>query len=1025
MFLEQRRFMSRVKVSLNGTWQFVPDPKDQFRADSLPEQMSDIQVPGSWEGQFPAEAGVFGRAWYRRTVEVPPDWQGRAVFLRFGAVNYYCQVWVNGSFVGDHEGGYTPFHFRIDPHLDGRGVVDVVVKVVHPAHATPSYPEFSYQEIAGTLHDMFGYSIGEIPLGKQNWYGSVSGIWQDVYLEAVHATFFTHLLVTPDVDASQALVRIGLHDPPLNASNLFLHYTVLDQTGKPVGERRQVPLSVALGESHSPDRAMQSPFVELPIADLRLWGLEDPHLYQLQVSLEEGGQERDTLTTRFGMRKVGIKHNRIYLNDEPVYIIGALDQDFYPETSYTPPSEEFLRDQVHKAKQMGLNLLRCHIKVPDPRYLDVADEMGILVWQELPNWLRLTEESGARGRETMTRMIERDFNHPSTIIWTIINESWGADLVGKEYDRRWLKQMYHYVKRLDPTRLVVDNSPCNMPIHGRNFHLRTDIEDFHIYFQIPDHWHKWKRWVKDFSQHPSWTFSPHGDAERTGEEPLMCSEFGNWGLPTLKDLISDYGEEPSWFRTGVDITIPHGVQRRFNRFHLDEIFGSYDQFAIATQWQQYFALKYQIEEMRKYPSLIGYVITEFTDLHWEANGLLNIWRKPKVFHHYLQQFQEQDIVLADWNRINYWEGDLCRVGVVVSHWSREEIQGCTVDWNISELGVSGTITDVHCERADSREVGTVSFVVPPIETSLRCRLHLRLRDASGRILARNNQYLSFFPVAYRKPPLGNEPVWVHDPLELWDVEEKMSDAGYQVVSSPQPDAQGGVPRFAVAARLDAEVVRFLEAGGSVLFLPRSPGDIEAIAGNRTSIRVRDRRARIDERTKEKNPWEGDWISNFTWCKHDALFQQIPRMIDSPFAGEIMDMQYYNVLPNQVLMGWSQEKEFSDILCGMVVGWVHAPVSVLAQCKWGAGKLLVSTLRLESTYGDDPVATILMNNMLNYMAGSRFRPQKEALAPPRKTSRTEALTASTTIEPVEVTHPGDVADILEDEIGEPAATAGGE
>src|SRR5205085_1716709 len=152
-------------------------------------------------------------------------------------------------------------------------------------------------------------------------------------------------------------------------------------------------------------------------------------------------------------------------------------------------------------------------------------------------WMRLTDQAAARGRETLTRMIERDFNHPSVVIWTIINESWGVDLVNREFDRRWLKQMYHYVKDTDATRLVVDNSPCNMP-QGRNFHLRTDIEDFHIYFAIPDHYHKWASWVKDFSTHPSWTFSYYGDAERTGEEPLVVSEFGSWGLPTLKDLLT-------------------------------------------------------------------------------------------------------------------------------------------------------------------------------------------------------------------------------------------------------------------------------------------------------------------------------------------------------------------------------------------------------------------------------------------------------------------------------------------------------
>jgi len=1020
--------MTRVKLALNGPWEFVPDPKEQFRPDGLPAKMEEIQVPGSWEAQFPAQAGVFGRGWYRRRARVPPEWRDRTVTLHFGAVNYYCQVWVNGHFAGDHEGGYTPFHFRVDRFMGERPELEIVVKVVNAAHATPSFPEFSYQEIAGTLKDMFGVSISEVPLGKQNWYGSVSGIWQDVYLLAVSPTHFTQVLITPDVDHSRALVRVGLHEPPLEAPGMCLEYRILDADGKVAGQRERVPLSEALGESPSPGRAVQSPFVEIPIENPRLWNLSDPHLYRLEVRLMNEG-EKDDLSTAFGMRKVSVDRNRIELNDAPIFIIAALDQDFYPETGYTPPSKEFLEDQVEKAKHMGLNLLRCHIKVPDPRYLEVADEKGILVWEELPNWLRLTEESAARGRETITRMIERDFNHPSTIIWTIINESWGADLLRKAWDRRWLKQMYYYVKRLDPTRLVVDNSPCNMP-KGRNFHLRTDIEDFHIYFQIPDHLHKWNHWVKDFATHPSWTFSHHGDAERTGEEALMVSEFGNWGLPTLKDLLTEYGEEPTWFRTGVDITIPRGVQRRFERLHLDEIFGSYDQFAIATQWQQYFALKHQVEEMRKYASIAGYCITEFTDLFWEANGLLNIWRRPKVFYHYLQQFQQQDVLLANWSRLNYWEGDLCVVPVVLSHWSALDVSGWTIEWNISELGVSGTIADVSLACAESREIGSVSFVVPSLTEAVRTRLHLRLRDREGRIAAKSIQYLSFFPSAYRKPAKLTGPIWFHDPNNLWEMEEHLSESGYSIVPSPKsqapspksqaPSPESGVPspksqvdpgpetldlkpetldlepetldlkpgtvnlepRLAVVTRLDEEVVRFLEEGGSVLFLARSPDDVSREITQQTGIRVRDRRVRIDEKTTEKNPWEGDWVSNFSWIKQEPVFERIPRANETPLSGDLMDMQYYRVIPNQVLLGWSQERENPDVHSGMVVGWVHAPVTLMAQCRWGKGKLLATTLKLESGFGDDPVATVLVHNLLGYMASHRFRPQKDAMAPRR-------------------------------------------
>jgi hypothetical protein len=673
------------------------------------------------------------------------------------------------------------------------------------------------------------------------------------------------------------------------------------------------------------------------------------------------------------MRQIEARENRIFLNGRPIYIIGALDQDFYPETGYTPPDDEFLEDQIRKARHMGLNMLRCHIKVPDPRYLDAADRLGILVWEELPNWTRLTEQAAARGRETLTRMIERDYNHPSVVIWTIINESWGADLVGREEDRRWLKEMYHYTREIDPTRLVVDNSPCNTP-HGRNFHLRTDIEDFHIYFAIPDHYERWSSWVQEFAAHPSWTFSYHGDAERTGEEPLMVSEFGNWGLPTLKDMLTEYGVEPSWFRTGNEETQPRGVQRRFTRYHLDEIFGSYDQFAILTQWHQYHALKYQIEEMRKYPSIVGYVITEFTDLHWEVNGLLNIWRRPKVFYNHLAQFQAQDVLFAAWQRLNFWEGDLCTVDVFVSHFGDGDMQGYAIEWNISDLGVAGSIPGVGVDRHDARKVGAVSFVVPPLTHSLRCRLHLRLKDPSGRIVARNQQILSFFPNALFRSTKPDVPLWIHDPEGKWNLETRLLEAGYRSRSSPGNDEDRA--RFAVVTRIDTEVARFLAEGGAALFLIHSAESISPEVPEREAIKIRDRRARIEKNTWEKNPWEGDWVTNYNWLKHGALFEGVPRAVESPLEGEVMDFQYYKVIPDHVLLGWSPDRDFEEIYSGMVVGWVHSPASLVAQCRWGQGKLLATTLKLEESFGDDPVATILLQNLIRYLMSPRFKPEKE-------------------------------------------------
>ena len=131
----------------------------------------------------------------------------------------------------------------------------------------------------------------------------------------------------------------------------------------------------------------------------------------------------------------------------------------------------------------------------------------------------------------------------------------------------------------------------------------------------------------------AWLYSPYGDAVITGREPLMCSEFGNWGLPYPRTCGRQDGEEPWWFETGHDwgegVMYAHGVENRFSDWSLDRVFGDLRRFVIDGQWQQFRALKYEIESMRRKPSLAGYVITELHDCHWESNGLLDMRRNPR------------------------------------------------------------------------------------------------------------------------------------------------------------------------------------------------------------------------------------------------------------------------------------------------------------------------------------------------------------------------------------------------------------
>ncbi len=462
---------------------------------------------------------------------------------------------------------------------------------------------------------------------------------------------------------------------------------VLDPNGKSVWKSAH---DVAGGEA--------SAKLSGQIHDPLLWSTAFPNLYELRVSLGSG----DSVRCRFGFRSFGTSDGKFYLDGKLIYLRGALDQDFFPDTIYTPPSLDYLRDEMRKAKALGLNLLRCHIKVPDPRYLEAADETGMLIWYEIPNWDKLTANSQRRAMETLHGMVERDANHPSIVIVSIINESWGADLK-EPADRAWLKSAYQQAKTFVPW-LVVDNSAC-----CDNFHMATDIADFHQYAAIPDYASNFDRLVDDQAQRPGWLFSPYGDAAPRGDEPLMLSEFGNWGLPQVPE------EKPWWFDRkfgGSELTQPAGLEQRFNDYQYNSLFPSLKALSDATEWREFDDLKYEISALRAHPEIQGYVITEFTDVNWEANGLLDMWRHPKAFGEALNRLQQDDLLILRADQRNYKMGEPVAADVYISHYGPGDLAGAKVDWQVEGTALAGSLPVAALPSEDAAKVGTIRFPAP-------------------------------------------------------------------------------------------------------------------------------------------------------------------------------------------------------------------------------------------------------------------------------------------------------------------------
>ena len=925
--------MNRQRTNLDGEWEFFLDPSQSLTVETLREEDGrKIRVPGPWQAQFDDLRDYSGVAWYRRAFELAEEAEACYV-LHFGAVDYFATVWLNGQQIGEHEGGYLPFELEVTPTLRRDSPNELVLRVIDPGNDADFPPEFTF---------------AEIPHGKQSWYGPIGGIWQSVYLERRASTYLTRLRVTPDVPGEQVRVDVALNRPADRPQALWLN--VID----PRGQSRRHRFVLAAG--HDVEQ------LTIPVSEPMLWDTTTPNLYELQALLLDGSDDRaeplDQLGTRFGMRTIATSSTgHLLLNGRVLYLRGALDQDYYPDLIYTPFSDAELEEQFAKAKHMGLNCLRTHIKITDPRYYDAADRMGLLIWTELPNWQELTESAKRRAKETLFGMVERDWNHPSIIIWTIVNENWGVDLAVNAGHRAWLADMYSELKALDPYRLVVGNSPC-----FTNFHVVTDIEDFHNYYAMPDHYRKWKEWVQTFASRPPWTFAhvyesieswreyirdpwnpiprqPAPEVRRRGSEPMVVSEFGNWGLPDVGKLRECYGgREPWWFETGIEwgdgVVYPHGIEQRYKAFHLDKVFPTLSDLSAASQRMQFTALKYQIEQMRRHPTIVGYVITEFTDVHWESNGLLDMCRNPKTFYDVIGQVNSPDaIVPTDWERIAFWERERCEVRLALSHFSSADLRNSRLEWQLDQWPeIRGTFEPVNPERAQLTSIGTAVFEVPLLDHPTRARLEMRLLNAGGELVTHNHHELYFFPRLEKPSP----DLRISVP-GLPRLSARLAGMGYELVDETLAD-------LVIVERMTDELRWYVQNGGRVLWLAEQPESQQAHLG---SISIAQRQGRS---------WQGDWASSMSWIRQDKMFGDIP-------TGGTVDFAFADLTPETVIVGLTPRDFAANVHSGLFVGWLHHVVALVAERPIDRGRLMICTYAVRDHLGTHPVASIMMRDMI--------------------------------------------------------------
>lgn len=572
------QFVRRDWLNLNGTWQFETDQGDS----GLERGLLDRDLTGEILVPFAPESGLSGvgdtdfleAVWYRRRFTPPAAWAGRTVLLHFGAVDHDTTVWVDGTEVVRHRGGFTPFTADLGELAPAGREVEITVRARDPKSGPQARGK---QAVRYANHDCN--------------YTRTTGIWQTVWAEPVPDIHLRRPRITPDLAGSAFGLELPLSG---NRAGHRVRAVLSDDAGEVCRAEVRADLDLA-------------PRLHLPLPDgrRREWSPEDPFLYGLRLELlDAGGEVTDTVESYAGLRAVAVQGRTVLLNGRPRFQRLVLDQGWYPDGLMTAPSDEALVRDIELAMEAGFNGARLHQKVFEERFLHHADRLGYLVWGEFGDWgCEVGGSSGDNQRPDASYVaqwleaVERDYSHPSIVGWCPLNETYQ-----KLHDRITplddvTRAMFLATKAMDTTRPVIDASGYSHRV------LETDVYDSHTYEQDPA---VFRRLVSGLAQGEPFVNTHENGAAYSQAyrgQPYFVSEFGGiWWDP-----------EAAAGQSGSDRTVSWGYGDRVrteDEFH--------ERFAGLTG------------VLLEDPEMFGYCYTQLTDVFQEQNGVYRFDRGTKL-----------------------------------------------------------------------------------------------------------------------------------------------------------------------------------------------------------------------------------------------------------------------------------------------------------------------------------------------------------------------------------------------------------
>ncbi len=537
--------------SLNGEWEFGFGEKENYDYK--------INVPFSyqWEASGINDKSVHETVWYKRAFEIDKENKGMSALLCFNASDYETDVWVNGKHVIKHVGGFTPFKADITKYIkDGQN--EIVVRCIDTLETA-------------------------VPRGKQSWTGEQfscfyypnTGIWGSVWIEFFGDDCIENYSLQSDIDNRIVYGYIETLHAKADEAEIVLTFkdkVIKKQRISLDGKRTDYSISLA-------NKAFE--FGEM------LWWVNSPNLIYVDYILFKNGKAVDKAHSRIGLRKLSIENGKIYLNDRPLFQRLILDQGYWIESGLTPPSAEALRKDIELSKAMGFNGARKHQKLEDPYYYYYAEELGFLVWAEMPSAYTFSDKEVKAITAEWQEIVNVAKNFTSVIAYVTLNESWGTGGIKTNKEQQnFAKSLYYLTKSIDPTRFVSTND-------GFETVEESDILGIHDYdIKNTEEFPVKYNGNYDGTHPQGWAL--FADGHKYSGQPILLTEFG--GIAFASD------------QNGAAWGYGNGAK---NAEELCERLEQLIKGIAETEIQ-------------------GYCYTQLTDVQQEVNGLLYADRTPKV-----------------------------------------------------------------------------------------------------------------------------------------------------------------------------------------------------------------------------------------------------------------------------------------------------------------------------------------------------------------------------------------------------------